>query len=219
MYHRKEKKSDFSQVHEAAAKLSGSPSAPYVLSAELGWGLWLQISSLGAARSMEGMLGIPPVSLCSHQGGGTGEWQWDCSSRGAARTGACSGDKHAAPPCRLTAFPGHRGGSIRKIRVNYQVMLVQKEWRKRAGFLLFCSTIPFAWDFWVGALFSSPQNLQGCSLGRKEGVWLVLLLKIRPIFFCVIMQLMTGSSLSRPEWDWEIAAIPPALTTTRGNQV
>lgn len=30
------KKSDFSQVHEAAAKLSGSPSAPYVLSAELG---------------------------------------------------------------------------------------------------------------------------------------------------------------------------------------
>lgn len=158
MYHRKEKKSDFLQVHEAAAKLSGSPSALYVLSAELGWGLWLQISSPGAARSMEGMLGIPPVSLCSHQGGGTGGWQRGCSSEGAARTGACSGDKCAAPPCRLTVFPGHGGGSIRKIRMNYQVMLVQKEWIKRAGFLFCCSTIPFAWDFWVGALFSYPVS-------------------------------------------------------------
>lgn len=105
MYHRKEKKSDFLQVHEAAAKLSGSPSALYVLSAELGWGLWLQISSPGAARSMEGMLGIPPVSLCSHQGGGTGGWQRGCSSEGAARTGACSGDKRCSSSLQAHCVP------------------------------------------------------------------------------------------------------------------
>jgi len=62
MDHRKEKKSDFLQVHEGAAKLSESPSALYVLPAELGGGLQSQILFPGPVNDAEVRTGTPPAA-------------------------------------------------------------------------------------------------------------------------------------------------------------
>ena len=123
------KKSDFLQVHEGAAKLSESPSALYVLPAELGGGLQSQILFPGPVNDAEVRTGTPPAaSLLSPSRG------WDRRAGGGWGSGNTGGAWARGEDRRVQLL---HAGSLRS-RVVAQVRSATEknsEWSDTGGLL------------------------------------------------------------------------------------